>query len=55
MGFPWYSTPWNAHLSTTNTNLDILVVVFYFLLVLGIGLWVRGAQGGGGALDTSWL
>ncbi|XP_020927950.1 sodium/glucose cotransporter 1-like isoform X2 [Sus scrofa] len=39
MGFPWYSTPWNAHLSTTNTNLDILVVVFYFLLVLGIGLW----------------
>ncbi|XP_061025232.1 sodium/glucose cotransporter 1-like [Eubalaena glacialis] len=39
MGFPWYGFAWSAQVFTASSALDVLVIVLYFLLVLGIALW----------------
>ncbi|XP_019490304.1 PREDICTED: sodium/glucose cotransporter 1-like, partial [Hipposideros armiger] len=41
MTFPWYgiTTNWSPVGSDVNSAVDILVMVLYLLLVLGIGLW----------------
>ncbi|KAJ8776779.1 hypothetical protein J1605_015368 [Eschrichtius robustus] len=39
LGFPWYGFAWSAQVFTASSALDVLVIVLYFLLVLGIALW----------------
>lgn len=43
----WQGFGWTAQLFTSISTLDVLVIVLYFLLVLGIALWVSGAWSGG--------
>ena len=51
---PWQGFGWTAQLFSSSSALDVLVIVLYFLLVLGIALWVSGglAWGRGGANPT---
>ncbi|XP_061241548.1 sodium/glucose cotransporter 1-like [Bos javanicus] len=37
---PWQGFGWTAQLFSSSSALDVLVIVLYFLLVLGIALWV---------------
>lgn len=44
---------WTAQLFSSSSTLDVLVIVLYFVLVLGIALWVSGAWSGGrGGMHT---
>ena len=58
MSFSWYGdiSSWNALGFGVTSTLDILVMVLYFLLVLGIGLWVRrGPEGKAGPWTPGWV
>lgn len=57
MDVPWQgiTTDWTSMNSSRGHYADILVMVSYLLLVLGVGLWVReGPEGRAGPWTPGW-